>query len=132
MALTPEKLEAELKEFRATQQELQKTATSIQQYSTQLNENEMVLKELELLDDEAEVFKLIGPALVKQDSSEAKFNVRKRIDYISQELRRLETVAKDSQKKLESKRAKIMEAQIAMQKAQQAQLQTAQVAAAPK
>ena len=39
-----------------------------------------------VLEDEANVYKLIGPALIKQDLEEAKANVNKRIDYISGEL----------------------------------------------
>ncbi|KAF8724559.1 hypothetical protein HU200_020820 [Digitaria exilis] len=76
------------------------------QYTIQVGENELVLKarirrprfltcyvwfdrvwqELELLDDGANVYKLIGPVLVKQDLAEAKANVKKRIEYISAEL----------------------------------------------
>jgi prefoldin beta subunit len=39
-----------------------------------------------LLRANAEVFKLIGPVLVKQDLEEAKQNVSKRMDYIRSEL----------------------------------------------
>nr|GME09138.1 prefoldin subunit 6 [Ipomoea batatas] len=44
------------------------------------------LPELDLLNEEANVYKLIGPVLVKQDLAEARANVKKRIDYISAEL----------------------------------------------
>ena len=37
-----------------------------------------VLKELELLEEDAQVFKLIGPVLVKQELVEVKSNVRRR------------------------------------------------------
>lgn len=43
-------------------------------------------QELDLLEDDANVFKLIGPVLVKQDLAEAKANVNKRIEYITAEL----------------------------------------------
>lgn len=46
----------------------------------------LFLKELDLLKEDANVYKLIGPVLVKQDLAEANANVRKRIDYISAEL----------------------------------------------
>jgi len=36
--------------------------------------------------DGQEVYKLIGPVLVKQDTAEAKQNVSKRMDYINGEL----------------------------------------------
>ena len=42
--------------------------------------------ELNLLETSANVFKLVGPVLVKQDLDEAKQNVNKRIDYISGEM----------------------------------------------
>lgn len=42
--------------------------------------------ELDLLKDDGEVFKLIGPVLIKQDLEEAKQNVGKRMDYITGEL----------------------------------------------
>jgi chaperonin cofactor prefoldin len=48
-------------------------------------------KELKLLDEDANVFKLIGPALVKQDLVEAKSNVTKRLEYIQAEIDRIET-----------------------------------------
>lgn len=44
------------------------------------------MKELDLLKDDANVYKMIGPVLVKQDLAEARANVRKRIEYISAEL----------------------------------------------
>ena len=44
------------------------------------------LKELDLLNEDTNVYKLIGPVLVKQDLAEANANVRKRIEYISAEL----------------------------------------------
>jgi prefoldin beta subunit len=47
---------------------------------------DVILQELELLDDDANVYKLIGPVLVKQDLAEAKANVNKRLDYITAEL----------------------------------------------
>ncbi|KAE8655326.1 Prefoldin subunit 6 [Hibiscus syriacus] len=55
-------------------------------YTIQLGENELVLKELGLLNEDANVYKLIGPVLVKQDLAEANANVSKRIEYISAEL----------------------------------------------
>jgi prefoldin beta subunit len=67
-----------------------KLGQSIQEYSRQKLENEMVLKELELLSSDSVVMKQIGPCLIKQDMFEATGNVKKRIEYISDELSRLE------------------------------------------
>jgi prefoldin beta subunit len=68
----------------------EKAAQSIQEYTRQKLENQMVLKELELMSSDSTVFKQIGPCLIKQDMFEATSNVKKRIDYISEEVARLE------------------------------------------
>ncbi|KAK2996653.1 hypothetical protein RJ639_036757 [Escallonia herrerae] len=55
-------------------------------YHTTRRERARPQGELDLLNEDANVYKLIGPVLVKQDLAEANANVRKRIDYISAEL----------------------------------------------
>ena len=46
----------------------------------------VTLQELDLVEDGEDVFKLMGPILVKQDLSEAKQTVQKRLDYIRKEM----------------------------------------------
>ena len=46
------------------------------------NENEMVLQEINLMDQDAVIYKLVGPILAKQDINESKANVSKRIEFI--------------------------------------------------
>ena len=46
----------------------------------------LVFQELDLLDDDAKVFKLIGPALMKQNLKESRDNVNNRIKYINDEM----------------------------------------------
>ncbi|URE09340.1 Prefoldin subunit [Musa troglodytarum] len=79
------------------------------QYTIQLGENELVLKELELLNENSNVYKLIGPVLVKQDLAEANANVRKRIEYISAELKRLDGTLQDLEDKQNSKKESHMQ-----------------------
>ncbi|KAJ0973958.1 hypothetical protein J5N97_015923 [Dioscorea zingiberensis] len=81
------------------------------QYTIQLGENELVLKELDLLKEDANVYKLIGPVLVKQDLAEARANVRKRIEYISAELKRLEGTLQDMEDKQNSKKESVLKLQ---------------------
>eukprot|EP00029_Vermamoeba_vermiformis_P006018 TRINITY_DN2249_c0_g1_i1.p1 TRINITY_DN2249_c0_g1~~TRINITY_DN2249_c0_g1_i1.p1 ORF type:complete len:125 (-),score=28.39 TRINITY_DN2249_c0_g1_i1:57-431(-) len=109
------KFESELKEFKATQTELQKVATNRQKLLTQLNENTLVMKELELAPDDSNIYKMIGPVLVKQSRDEAKSHVQKRIDYIDSEIKRHENLTKDLEKKHSEKRQKVMELQMALQ-----------------
>ena len=44
------------------------------------------VQELDLVEDGGVVFKLMGPVLVKQDLSEAKQTVEKRLEYIRKEM----------------------------------------------
>lgn len=76
--------------LQATSSKLEKLGQSIQEYSRQKLENDMVLHELNLLSEDSNVYKKIGPCLIKQDMFEATSNVQKRIDYIMEELERLE------------------------------------------
>uniref|UniRef100_A0A0E0NCC8 Prefoldin subunit 6 n=1 Tax=Oryza rufipogon TaxID=4529 RepID=A0A0E0NCC8_ORYRU len=85
------------------------------QYTIQVGENEL---ELELVNDEANVYKLIGPVLVKQDLAEAKANVKKRIEYISAELKRMDRALKDLEEKQNSKKESIFKLQQKMQAVQ--------------
>ncbi|KAJ6798099.1 prefoldin subunit 6 [Iris pallida] len=93
------------------QKDIGKSYQVRKQCTVQLGENELVLKELDLLDDDANVYKLIGPVLVKQDLAEARANVRKRIDYISAELKRLDGTLQDLEDKQNSKRESVMKLQ---------------------
>ena len=57
-----------------------------QQLDSQLRENEQVAKEFGKLKGDNQVYKLIGPVLVKQDQVEAISNVEKRIEFIKGEM----------------------------------------------
>ena len=57
------------------------------------------MQELELAPEDAKVYKLIGPTLIKQDPVEAKSNVNKRLDFIKGELSRLDSRLRDYQSK---------------------------------
>ncbi|KAF1315740.1 Prefoldin subunit 6, partial [Globisporangium splendens] len=82
-------VDAEMARYRVLQEEVQVLANQRQTYAQQANENTMVKKELDLLGDDAKVYKLIGPALLKQDVSEAKANVNKRLEFINNELEKV-------------------------------------------
>ena len=56
-------------------------------------------QELELLEDDAVVYKMVGPLMVKQDLVEAKSNVGKRLEYIDGEMTRLDSQLASIEKK---------------------------------
>ncbi|CAK9327568.1 unnamed protein product [Citrullus colocynthis] len=111
-------LETKANDLSKLQKDIAKNHQVRKKYTIQLGENELVLKELDLLNDESNVYKLIGPVLVKQDLAEANANVRKRIEYISAELKRLDSALQDLEEKQNSKRDAILKLQQRIQSLQ--------------
>ncbi|KAG2787393.1 hypothetical protein JG687_00017950 [Phytophthora cactorum] len=111
-----EQVEAEMTRYRALQDEVQVLATQRQTYAQQANENDMVKKELDLLDDEAKVYKLVGPVLLKQDVDEAKSNVNKRLEFINNELSKVNSKIEAKEKEAVGIRTNISNMQMEMQK----------------
>ncbi|CAD5314048.1 unnamed protein product [Arabidopsis thaliana] len=108
-------LENKANDLGKIQKDIGKNHQLRKKYTIQLGENELVLKELDLLEEDANVYKLIGPVLVKQDLAEANANVRKRIEYISAELKRLDAILQDMEEKQNNKRETIMKLQQRLQ-----------------
>ena len=67
----------------------------------------MHLQEMALLSEDANVYKLVGPALIKQDPVEAKSNVETRLNLIKGELSRLEGQAKSIEEKRAQKQQQV-------------------------
>jgi prefoldin beta subunit len=80
-----------------------------------------VCQELEISGDDGTVYKLIGPALVKQDTLEAAANVTKRLEYIGNELSRLDGQLKGLEESQRRKQAQLMKLQQEAQRLQQQQ-----------
>ncbi|TYZ57393.1 hypothetical protein PybrP1_008349 [[Pythium] brassicae (nom. inval.)] len=111
-----DQVDAEMARYRVLQEEVQVLATQRQQYAQQANENTMVKKELDLLSDDAKVFKLIGPVLLKQDVDEAKANVNKRLEFINNELQKVNAKIDLKEKDAVEIRSTIASLQMEMQK----------------
>ncbi|EST10192.1 Prefoldin beta-like protein [Kalmanozyma brasiliensis GHG001] len=101
-------MEAAVTEYQKLQASFQTAVEARQQLDSQLRENEQVAKEFGKLKDDNQVYKLIGPVLVKQDQVEAKTNVEKRIEFIKGEIERVETQIKDLTEKTEKKKVEIV------------------------
>ncbi|MES1909462.1 MAG: hypothetical protein MHM6MM_002193 [Cercozoa sp. M6MM] len=73
----------EQQKFEELKLQLQKLLGPAEQLKAQHAENEMVLKELENTDSlEGRVYKLVGPALIRQDVDDAVMQVQRRIEFI--------------------------------------------------
>lgn len=86
------------------QKSLQELISSRTKLETQFQENKIVKEEFETLDSDSNVYKLIGPVLLKQDKIEAEDNVNKRIEFISAEIEKIEKNIKSTQEKMQSLR----------------------------
>ena len=91
--------------------EYRKVIINKEKMTAKKNENESVLTEFKLLEDDAKVYKLVGPILAKQDTEDARQNVTKRIDFIEKEIARLETLEADFQGKVTDKTANVKKLQ---------------------
>ena len=116
-----EQLQKEIEAFQKLQKDLQKLVQGRQQLEAQHTENKIVKDELDLVEEGGNVYKLTGPVLIKQDLSEARMNVQKRIDYIQGEVKRHEKSIKELQEKQEKKRETITKSQQQYQTAIQKQ-----------
>ncbi len=68
-------------------------------------------QELEEAGDDSKIYKLIGPALIPQDHLEATSNVKKRLELIGNEVKRLEDKMKNLSEKAGKMQSRIQEAE---------------------
>jgi len=105
-------MEAESAEIKKIETEYQKVVAGKRSLTEKKSENEMVLQELNMVsDDSATIYKLVGPILAKQELSEAKTNVKTRLDYITKEVDRMNHLENEFNGKAQDKRKLIMSLQ---------------------
>ncbi|KAI9809642.1 MAG: hypothetical protein M1825_000074 [Sarcosagium campestre] len=120
MAEQQKALQSLSEEYQKLQGDLQSTVDARQRLESQQQENRGVQKEFSKLDDGANIYKLVGPVLLKQDRSEAVMAVDGRLEFIEKEIKRVEQQITDIQTSSERKRAEVIQLQTQMQ-SQQAQ-----------
>ncbi|KAL9625499.1 MAG: hypothetical protein Q9160_000209 [Pyrenula sp. 1 TL-2023] len=119
MAEDQQKLQKLSDEFTKLQEDLQTTISARQKLESQQQENKSVQKEFSTLASEANIYKLVGPVLLKQDKNEASMAVNGRLDFIDKEIKRIEKQINDLQDRNEGKRMEVIQLQSKIQ--QQAQ-----------
>eukprot|EP01025_Chloroclados_australasicus_P029101 TRINITY_DN2895_c0_g1_i4.p4 TRINITY_DN2895_c0_g1~~TRINITY_DN2895_c0_g1_i4.p4 ORF type:complete len:130 (+),score=19.68 TRINITY_DN2895_c0_g1_i4:138-527(+) len=102
-----EQFQREVENYRDLQRQIQTNYAQNQKFAQQQQESQMVLEELQLLDEEAKVYKLVGPVLIKQDKVEAKTNINTRLDYIKREQERIEGTIKQLESKAQQKEREV-------------------------
>ena len=103
-----QQIQTEVASFQNYQKEFDQAIKNRSQLESQLKENEQVDEEFKLLKEDAVVYKMVGPCLLKQDQEESKHNVGKRIEFIKGEIKRSELVIKDLQQKQEKSKSKVL------------------------
>lgn len=93
--MTAAEIDEEIAKFREVQEQLQRTRNDLQLVMQQLTENEMVKQELTLLDSSTNVYKMVGPVLIKNSLDDANETVAKRLEFITGEKNRLEAKNKE-------------------------------------
>jgi prefoldin beta subunit len=101
--------------------DLQSAVDARQKLEAQQQENKAVQKEFASLADDAGIYRLVGPVLLKQDKTEAVGTVDGRLDFIGKEIGRTETRIKELQDSNERKRVELLQLQQKMQLAAQEQ-----------
>jgi len=108
-------IDEEIAKFREVQEQLQRTRNDLQLVMQQLTENEMVKQELALLDSSTNVYKMVGPVLIKNSLEDANETVAKRLEFINGEKKRLEAKNTDLETRGSSIAAKVQSMQASLQ-----------------
>ncbi len=76
-------------------------------------------KEFKTLSNDSNIYKLVGPVLLKQDRDDAKRTVDGRLEFIGKEIKRVEGTIKELQEKSEKMRGELAALQQKIQMEQQ-------------
>jgi len=105
-------MEAIAQKLQADQRELNQAMVELQKLEVQFQESRIVKEEFDRLDDEAKIYKLIGPVLVPQEKFEADGNVAKRLEFITAQKAQAEAKIKSLQDKMHAAQVAFREQQI--------------------
>lgn len=118
MSAEQKKLQSLSDDYQKLQTDLQSNIEARQKLESQQQENLGVQKEFASLDSSANIYKLVGPVLLKQDRSEAVLAVDGRLEFIDKEIKRVEKQIQDMQTKSENTKMEVYRLQTQMQQSQ--------------
>ncbi|APA14354.1 hypothetical protein SS1G_11826 [Sclerotinia sclerotiorum 1980 UF-70] len=111
MAEQQQRLQVLTEEYQKLQTDLQNSISSRQKLESQQQENKGVQKEFAALSSDSNIYKLVGPVLLKQDKTEAVMAVDGRLEFIEKEIKRVEQAIKDVQDKSDGLKMEIIKLQ---------------------
>ncbi|CAD6184100.1 unnamed protein product [Caenorhabditis auriculariae] len=100
MADLKDEFESELKKYQQYEKDREKYVGNRQQLELKLAESKNVKQELDLMEDDTKVYKMIGAVLVRQDLVEARSTVDKRLQFIENEIKRVDDSSEDFAEKI--------------------------------
>ncbi|BCR85430.1 tubulin-binding prefolding complex subunit YKE2 [Aspergillus chevalieri] len=115
MAEVQKQLQGLSEEFQKLQTDLEGFVDARQKLESQQQENQGVQDEFASLDEESNIYKLVGPVLLKQDKTEAVMAVNGRLEFIEKEIKRIETQIQETEEKADKKRTEIIQFQTNIQ-----------------
>ncbi|RHZ44509.1 tubulin-binding prefolding complex subunit YKE2 [Aspergillus thermomutatus] len=115
MADAQKQLQALSDEYQNLQTDLEGFIDARQKLESQQQENKGVQGEFAKLDEDSNIYKIVGPVLLKQDKNEAVMAVNGRLEFIEKEIKRIEGQINEAQEKAEKKRAEIVQFQTQIQ-----------------
>ncbi|PGH12399.1 hypothetical protein AJ79_04347 [Helicocarpus griseus UAMH5409] len=118
MADPQKQLQALTDDYQKLQTELQEIVQAREKLESQQQENKGVQKEFNSLEDDANIYKLVGPILLKQEKRDAMMAVDGRLEFIEKEINRIEKQISDIQEKSEKKKIEIIQIQTEAQQPQ--------------
>ena len=95
--------------------DLQSTILARQKLESQQTENKSVKAEFTSLSTDSQIYKLIGPVLLKQEKNEAMMSVDGRLEFIEKEIKRIEGQIGDLQEQGEKKKLEVLKVQSGLQ-----------------
>lgn len=120
MAEVQRKLQELSEKYQSLQADLGTKVEARQKLESQQQENSTVKKEFDILDDDANIYKQIGPVLLKQDKTEAVMAVNGRLEFIDKQIKDIEKQIQGIQENSEKIKGEIIQIQTAAQQSQAA------------
>ena len=99
--------------------DIQTTILARQKLDSQHQENKFVQQEFATLKSGSQIYKMIGPVLLKQDKHDAVMSVDGRLEFIEKEIKRIEGQIADLQEKSEKQKMEVLKVQTGLQQQQQ-------------
>ena len=117
LKMSAAEIDAQVADYREIQGQIQRLRGDLQLVLSQETENTLVEQELNLIDNSTNIYKMVGPVLIKHSLDDAKDTVSKRLEFIKGEKKRLEDKISELETRGQEKAKRIQQMQSSLQQA---------------